>query len=253
MSSSSSHYDSEEGTLHQASQNLSWPITEASREGDLERVKLLVDQWRRLYDPSNLLDTGAKIDPEVIVYATYGTSEAFWQAFLDRGWDINSNCGTGAPVLKHLDPNIHGAKNECPLNTAANVGNFAVVDLLLQHGAKIGYNNALHAVAGACKGDSECIPMMAYLLDHGANVNALERQSNPEYCERMKSHPSISMETALHCAAYRGSKERVQFLLDRGADPQLRDSPNFTAADSVNEYDETGIAELLENWTTTRP
>ena len=151
------------------------------------------------------------------------------------------------------DPNIHGAKDECPLCTAASVGNIAVVDLLLQHGAKIDYSNALQGVAGARKEDSECIPMMAYLLDHGANVNALEHQSNPEYFERMKSHPRISIGTALHCAAYRGSKERVQFLLDRGADPQVRDSRNFTAADSVNEYDEMGIAELLETWTTTRP
>ena len=109
--------------MHQPSQKLFWSITEASREGDLERVKLPVDQWRvdGLFSASAadlrpaltgavkeshsmivsyLLDTGAKIDPEVILYGTYGTSVAVWPAFLDHGWDINSNCGTGAPVLK---------------------------------------------------------------------------------------------------------------------------------------------------------
>lgn len=77
------------------------------------------------------------------------------------------------------DPNIHGAKNECPLDTAANSGNIAVIDLLLAHGAKLECSNALHAIARTRNEDSRCIAVMAHLLDRGADVNALEHHFNP--------------------------------------------------------------------------
>lgn len=148
------------------------------------------------------------------------------------------------------DPNIHGAKNECPLDTAANLGNIAVIDLLLAHGAKLECSNALHAIARTRSEDSECIAVMAHLLDRGADVNALEHHFNPEYFDQMKTHTRISLGTPLHNAAFRGGRERVQFLLDRGADPNVLNTHGFPA--SANEYDETGIEELLDTWRTTK-
>lgn len=72
----------------------------------------------------------------------------------------------------------------------------------------------------------------------------------PEYFDQMKKHTRISLGTPLHNAAFRGGRERVQFFLERGADPNVLNTHGFPA--SANEYDETGIEELLDTWRTTK-
>lgn len=148
--------------------------------------------------------------------------------------------------LEHgADPNSHGSKNECPLDTAASGCHLGSVKLLLEYGAKLDDSNALHAVAGSREDDSPCLEMMAFLLDHGADINALEHQGNPEYKERRKGQ---AFGTALHRAAQKGKKERVRFLLERGADPSALNSQGIDVAGWVTENDEEGIADLLKSF-----
>lgn len=148
--------------------------------------------------------------------------------------------------LEHgADPNSHGSKNECPLDTAASGCHLGSVKLLLEYGAKLNDSNALHAVAGSREDDSPCLEMMAFLLDHGADINALEHQGNPEYKERRKGQ---AFSTALHRAAQKGKKERVRFLLERGADPSALNSQGIDVAGWVTENDEEGIADLLKSF-----
>ena len=56
---------------------------------------------------------------------------------------------------------------------------------------------------------------MRVLLEHGANVDAVNRQE----------------ETALHCAARYGHFSTVELLLERGAQRDLADRRGRTAAD----------------------
>lgn len=131
--------------------------------------------------------------------------------------------------LEHgADPNIHGAKNECPLDVTAYECNCAVVELLLQHGATIKDSNALHAAAKSREDDSACILMITYLLDHGADINALEDQGSRQYTKRMDNQESG---TALHCAVRARKKECVRFLLECGANPRVLDTAGFDAMD----------------------
>lgn len=114
----------EKETLNQDQKLLSASIISACRQGDLEKVVSLVEQWES--DSSRpgpkaedlrpalswaaqeshstivryLLEHGAQIDADVMTFATYGDSPGVWQVFLDHGWDINSRCGTNATVLK---------------------------------------------------------------------------------------------------------------------------------------------------------
>lgn len=151
--------------------------------------------------------------------------------------------------LEHgADPNLHGPKNECALDTASNGLHIGAVELLLRHGAKLERSNALHAVAGTRRSaDVDCIPMLAYLLDHGAEINALEHKFDPEYFDRIKTHPWRASGTALHRAAFRGKMETVKFLLERGADPKVKNTLGWMASGAVNEYDESGLEELLKH------
>lgn len=100
-------------------------------------------------------------------------------------------------------------------------------------------------MAGSPEDDSACIEMMAYLLDQGADINALEHQGNPEYRERRKGQ---AVGTALHRAAQKEKKERVRFLLERGADPSALNSLGIDVAGWVTKNDEEGIADLLNNY-----
>lgn len=136
------------------------------------------------------------------------------------------------------DPNLHGARNLSPLDTAAYSSTIAVIALLLEHGAKLQNSNALHAATRRPNG----IPMMAYLLDRGFDINAIEHQYSPEYFERMKVH---GFGTALHSAVRKGKKDRIQFLLDRGADREIRSTGGKTPAQWAKRYQLDDCFEIL--------
>lgn len=124
MSTDTPDQGDDKETLNQDPKLLSASIISASRQGDLEKVVSLVEQWES--DSSRpgpkaedlrpalswaaqeshpaivqcLLEHGAQIDADVMTFTTYGNSPSVWQVFLDHGWDINSRCGTNATVLK---------------------------------------------------------------------------------------------------------------------------------------------------------
>ncbi len=145
---------------------------------------------------------------------------------------------------------MHGVKDQCALDQAALQCKEASVKTLLEKGADLHRSSALQIVAGSRGVGPQYISMMAFLLDRGANINALYHQGSPEYFERVKDKEPLG--TALHHAARRGRKDRVQFLLDRGADPNVRDTAGRLPVDSVNVRDETGIQDLLASRTTSR-
>lgn len=143
--------------------------------------------------------------------------------------------------LEHgADPNIHSDRDGVsPLDIAASISTTAVIALFLEHGARVENSNALHAAARGRSG----IPMMGYLLDQGVDINALEHQHNPEYFERRKH---FGFGTALHCAAQRGSKERIQYLLERGADREIKNTIGYTPAQWAKRFGCEGCHEMLK-------
>lgn len=93
------------------------------------------------------------------------------------------------------------------LDIAASKSSTAVFDLLLEHGATNADSTPLHSAAGTGM-DDERIPMMAYLIEAGYDVNATDE---------VKKFRSIG--TPLHYAIRAQSLTKVKFLLERGADP----------------------------------
>lgn len=154
--------------------------------------------------------------------------------FLDHGVDVNQ---AGPGNLRVLDQ-------------AALKCDEASVRLLLQRGAKLELSSALQTVAYARHTGAKYISMMAFLLDQGADINARKHQGDPEYFERVKDKEALG--TALHYAARRGHGDRVRFLLDRGADPNIPDTAGRLPVDTICERDETGILDLLGSCTKPR-
>jgi truncated hemoglobin YjbI len=98
------------------------------------------------------------------------------------------------------------------LHDAADAGDSAVVELLLQLGADanavdLGGHAPLYGVGNACKAAS-CAGVIRALVRGGANVHA---QDGVQRC------------TALHMAARRGNVAVAEALLDCGADIEARD------------------------------
>lgn len=117
-----------------------------------------------------------------------------------------------------VDVNARGdavlGRNITPLQVAANDGNVAVIDRLVNHGANVNAvgncnQTALHLAAA--RGHAAASD---YLMKHGANVNA--RNSN--------NH------TPLHLAAIAaGNVDVLDSLMRHGADISAKDSSGYTA------------------------
>lgn len=107
------------------------------------------------------------------------------------------------------------------LEAAAARGSVDAVRLLLDAGASIHYGTPLHFAAGACSPgimprsviskefDASRIPIMALLVERGADVNQMGES-------RVVVHHPIMY------AVMAGAVERVKWLLEQGADPEAR-------------------------------
>jgi uncharacterized protein len=176
-------------------------ILEAARLGDLARVNGLLGsvQERGAYEKT-ALHLAAEHDHVDVA-----------EALLAGGAELEAETDWGMT----------------PLEWAATLGNRAVGELLLEHGAHTSlYVEAglgrLEAVA-ACLVGADAVTVSqafqvacrnghtdvaSFLLQRGAAID----------------HPGYFDAPGLHWAAVNGHAETVRFLLDRGADPTIRDS-----------------------------
>jgi uncharacterized protein len=148
------------------------------------------------------------------------SSLQFAQKLVDHGADVNTrlNTGKGGPgrftklgatpflmaagtadlaymrflVRSGADPSIANADNCTPLITACGVG--------------IGGDDS-NEVAGT---EPEVLESVQFLLDHGANVNAVDANG----------------ETPMHGAAYKSQIKVIQFLMDKGAKIEVWNQKN---------------------------
>ncbi|RDL40025.1 uncharacterized protein BP5553_00004 [Venustampulla echinocandica] len=114
------------------------------------------------------------------------------------------------------------------LQKAASTGTLEAVHLLLDAGAQIRNGTPLHCAAGACppgtplgaplndgvtpskEFDTSRIPVMALLVERGADVN-----------QAQESRHKVAKYPIVH-AVLVGAVERVKWLLENGADPEAR-------------------------------
>lgn len=142
------------------------------------------------------------------------------------------------------------------LESAAGGGNIEAVRMLLDAGAEISNGMPLHYAAGACppglnphagrvtpskEFDVNMIPVMALLVERGADVNRAEesRHMVPRY--------------AIVHAVMAGAVERVKWLLEAGADPDARGAWGSAVecarvgSDEMKKTVEEGVARRLQH------
>lgn len=105
------------------------------------------------------------------------------------------------------------------LSSAAGDGTLDTLRLLVQHGADPNFGlKALHMAMRRDVDDPEQIVVVELLLEHGADVDGMEKEPMPKMMGR--KGPWVEA-TALWEAAKNGDEDMVRLLIERGADVNI--------------------------------
>ncbi|OAK97717.1 ankyrin [Phaeosphaeriaceae sp. SRC1lsM3a] len=154
----------------------------------------------------------------------------------------------------------HGPDRERPgtdLRCAVERSSIEVVELLIQHGAQIEQSGAMHRAA-----EKGRIDVMELLLKHGANVNE-QLWTNLDYSASSRTNtkkehgiisdvsddrrPKWSHETPLHYSVLGLQIEAISWLVNHGADTDIRDSKDWSAKDMAVKMNDARILEALSS------
>lgn len=187
-----------------------------------------------------------KLDAALAV-AVQKNDAAQIKRLLARGANPNSDTADGSPYLVGVaarkdetlvaallqagaDPNRTDRDGFSPLMAAATGGSLPIVNLLLAKGARPnaipGKKAGMNALSRAVFSGN--VEVVKRLLDAGAAINARSDQL-----------------TALMAAAAFGHEAMARLLLERGADPALRNEQGYTALSITEQEGHTAIANLL--------
>jgi ankyrin repeat protein len=167
------------------------------------------------------------------------------QALLDRGVDVN-------PQLNMHRPSRGGNSGRfsetqlstgcTPLLRAALANDLEVMRLLLARGANPNINAMgvtaflVAAGVGGRGGAGEAnLALLDVMFQNGAEVNT-QVSGTATYTLRVSRSPATNEGmTALHAAAQRGRADWVKYLLEKGANPRIRDANGRTPLDLAGE------------------
>ena len=139
------------------------------------------------------------------------------------------------------DPNACGKPGSTILNVAAGNASIEIFDLLLAHGAKLEDSDALHSAAGNRTKKPGRVEMMAHLLDLGMDINALFRREHPP-------GRRVGRGTPLQSATGPQEVDRIMFLLERGADREVKNTLGQTPLEYAAAKGLTTSEALLRNY-----
>ncbi len=150
---------------------------------------------------------------------------AFW--FLERGADLNKS-----PAPTDITPLSFAVKNAAP----------DLLRDLLDHSGDVQKGEVLQY---ALDRETDAVPVLGMLLDRGAPIDAVMYE---EHLGSMSLYFFIPRNTPLCKAAAIGNAEAVRFLLERGADPTVRNSWGETPVDCAEQRGRREVFEILTQW-----
>ena len=204
------------------------PLCLASRKGNYEAVKILVDAGADVnivYCPSAYNYTPLSL---VFLYGVYDYNRIEIAKYLiENGASISHQTRFGDTVLSRFVLIAYNDEHE---------ESFEFFQYLLEKGAKVEEGPDGHIAFGACRDES--VVFLKYLFEnYEIDVNMRSKTS---------SQSTLLMQTML----YSGEPKACEFLLNHGADKTLKDSDGKTAYDmAVEAYEfavESGNNERME-------
>jgi ankyrin repeat protein/mono/diheme cytochrome c family protein len=200
----------------------STPLHHAAGYGDLETIKLLID---------NGADVNAKNRRGSTPLLWAIDNEAKVRLLLSRGANVNArqvegrtplyqaaSLGNATAVVRLLldngaDPNLAMANGRTPLMAAAGRGDVEAMTLLVNAKAVVDTKNGAGETALVLAAGDGNPRAVQFLLDHGADARVKTKRS----------------ETALGNAGTAGNEEAVRLLLDHGAEVNVRNVRGYSA------------------------
>ncbi|KAL4783317.1 putative hspc200 [Aspergillus varians] len=176
--------------------------------------------------------------------------------FLDTKWDINATAQTYPAVLSFAvqdedmtfwlldhgaDPNQQCLIDLTPMSMAMRDAPISIIKLLLDRGADVHRGQLLHH---AVHRKSDEIAVLDLLLDKGASVN---RKMYDDHPFSWSMYFFMGLGTALHDAAEEGKVNVVRYLLDKGADPTIKDGRDRTPLECVEASEHPEIVAILKS------
>ena len=138
------------------------------------------------------------------------------------------------------DPNACGPYRFNIIDVAAASSTTEVFSPLVQHGASIRRSDVLHVAAGAAKNTPERPEMMAFLLDTvKMDISTIAKHGPPAGRGIWRGMP-------LHSATVMQAKDRIEFLLERGAGADARNTLGQAALNFAGEWDLDDSAEIYK-------
>ena len=210
----------------------------AIKAGDQAEVKRLLDA-----EPS-LMNAKDEHGLSAVLIAAYYQKPDLARLLVQRGAKLNlfEACAVGdlarVKTLIEQRPdliNAYAPDGFQPLGLATFFGHTDIVELLLQHGAKVNSasRNSMRVMPLHSAIANRRIEIVKLLLEQGADVNTVQADDF----------------TPLHEAAQNGLLEVTQWLLDRGAQVSPRLSSNGkTPLTLAIEYRHEDVAELLKRY-----
>jgi len=184
-------------------------LHEAVLEGDLQRVKKLLEQGANVNARNTVGWTPLHLAAEK------GYLEVA-RLLVEKGADVNARDDDGTT----------------PLHFAALWGHLEVARLLVEKGADVDARNNFGTTPLHYAALGGHLEVARLLVEKGADVDA--RNNNGW--------------TPLHYAAPNGHLEVVRFLLEAGANPTPRSNEGWTPADMARWRGHEFVAEFIEDW-----
>ncbi|KAL9629919.1 MAG: hypothetical protein Q9164_006663 [Protoblastenia rupestris] len=233
---------------------LTWSLSCAIKHAQPTLVRYLLDEEHApiaSVTPSKLGATAARS-------AELGRVKEVFHVLVERGWDINqhepsssNNNSEGEESLLHLVAFSeelvnwcleHGASVPSPpssssiLESVASIGSVSTFRVLQERGAQLGRRTLHRAVESAAYASQEGregrMAMVRFLADEvGCGVNDMDTG------EKIPNFWGTPICYAVH--AGEGGDEVVKFLLERGADPYVKDC--------WGSFDAFRLAEMVRN------
>ena len=145
-------------------------------------------------------------------------------------------------LLAHgADPNVPCMFDWTPLSYAITKARRDIIELLFERGGSIANGQLLHCAV--LRTQPDCLEIIQMLLDKGCDIDAIRYQNHKPSYDHFNF--MVGLGTPLHEVARVGRLDVAKFLLDRGANPRVRDTWGGLPIDTAHEHGHLDIVDLL--------
>ncbi|KAF2108166.1 ankyrin repeat-containing domain protein [Lophiotrema nucula] len=215
---------------------LTYGLNDAFRRSHLGLARQLLDNGAQ-YDTKTVLIASNSLDAIImLVERGFNVNTALWHGGTVISMAVKNNNESVIRYLLRLgaNPNLGPPRNaQGPVDQIRPIGNSGlalneaaakctpeILGLLVQHGAVLSNSVALHRAAGVPPSipPGERIPMLEYLVGLGLDVNAMDDAIKVADDDAGRGQWGSPLQYSIKW----GRVEEARWLLDHGADPDLK-------------------------------